>query len=394
MGSRQSFATPHSRVPSAMIGQYTLKPDTHSNHDTGTTDALVDMVHTWCEATDKPDTFVRVLLVDYSKAFDHINHEILIAKHYGMGLPAYLVRRMAAFLIDRQQSVKIGDTVSSIGYPNGGVPQGTLSGPKNFLVQINDLHTPCPMYKYVDDSTVFDVSNNSSVPMLQESADIITDWSRNNDMRINAAKTKEMVICFCRNDNHVASIPRIVIDDNDIARVTQAKVLGVALYSDLTWNAHVDTIVSKAMKRVFTIYQLKRAGISQCDLLREYVSVIRPVLEYACPVWHTSLPMYLSDNIETIQMRCLRTIFHGHSYDEARSISNLPTLFERRTKLCQSYFRKMHNADHKLNKLLPNQRNISYDLRTYNRVHRVLSGQNSRTFKDISRTKLQNSRTF
>ena len=47
-------------------------------------------------------------------------------------------------------------------------------------------------------------------------------------------------------------------------------------------------------------------------------------------------------------------------------IINQPTLFERRTKLCQSYFRKIHNADHKLNKLLPNQRNISYDLRTYN----------------------------
>ena len=161
-----------------------------------------------------------------------------------MGLPA--------FLIDRQQSVKIGDTVSSIGYPNGGVPQGTLSGPKNFLVQINDLQTPCPMFKFVDDSTVFDVCNNSSVPMLQESADIITDWSRNNDMRINATKTKEMIICFCRNDNHLASIPRIVIDNNDIERVAQAKVLGVTLSSDLTWNAHVDTIVSKTRTRVFT----------------------------------------------------------------------------------------------------------------------------------------------
>ena len=95
--------------------------------------------------------------------------------------------------------------------------------------------------------------------------------------------------CYrCRNVNHVASIPRIVIDNNDIARVTQAKVLGVTLSSDLTWNAHVDTIVSKARKRVFTIYQLKRAGIRQCDLLRVYVIVIRPVLEYACPVWHTT----------------------------------------------------------------------------------------------------------
>ena len=76
--------------------------------------------------------------------------------------------------------------------------------------------------------------------------------------------------------------------------------------------------------------------------------------------------MYLSDNIEPIQKRCLRTNIPGHSYDEARSISNLPTLFERRTQLCQSYFRKMHNTDHKLNKLRPNQRNIPYGLITHN----------------------------
>ena len=167
---------------------------------------------------DKPDVFVRVLLVDYSKACDHINHELLITKLCDMGLPPHLVRWMAAFLIDRQQSVKIGDTVSNIGYPNGGVPQGTLSGPKHFLVQINDLQTPCPIFKYVDDSTVFDVCNNTSVPMLQESADVITDWSRRNDMRINARKTKEMIICFCRNDNHVASIPRIVYPSHTALR--------------------------------------------------------------------------------------------------------------------------------------------------------------------------------
>ncbi len=82
--------------------------------------------------------------------------------------------------------------MSNRGYPNGGVPQGTLSGPKNVLVQINDLQTSCPIFKYVDDSTILDVCNNTSV-LLQEPADIITYWSRHNDMRINATKTKEII---------------------------------------------------------------------------------------------------------------------------------------------------------------------------------------------------------
>ena len=59
--------------------------------------------------------------------------------------------------------------------------------------------------------------------MLKESADIITGWSRHNDMRIHATKTKEMIICFCLNDTHVESIPRIVTDDNDIERVKLLK---------------------------------------------------------------------------------------------------------------------------------------------------------------------------
>ena len=57
------------------------------------------------------------------------------------------------------------------------------------------------------------------------------------------------------------------------------------------------------------LYRLKRAGITQKDLVSVYVSVVRPVLEYACPVWHTNLPQYLSDNIEVIQKRALKCIF-------------------------------------------------------------------------------------
>ena len=99
---------------------------------TCTTDALVEMLHKLYESTDVTGNFVRVFFLNYSKAFDLINHDILLNKMVGMEVPAHLVRSMAAFLLDREQRVKVGDAVSKPGYPNGGDPHGTLSGPNTF----------------------------------------------------------------------------------------------------------------------------------------------------------------------------------------------------------------------------------------------------------------------
>ena len=74
---------------------------------------------------------------------------------------------MAAFLLDRNHRVKIGKHYLQYGLPNGGVPQGTLSGPKCFLVYIKDLETPVHLYKYVDDSNVFEVCERNGVSLMQ-----------------------------------------------------------------------------------------------------------------------------------------------------------------------------------------------------------------------------------
>ena len=280
-----------------------------------------------------------------------------------MDIPVHIVRWMAAFLLNRSHGVKVGPHMSDEGSPNGGVPQGTLSGPKSFLVQINDLQTPCDIVKYVDDSTIYEICNYNSISNIQDSA---LKWSKDNDMRINSSKTKEMVISFNKRYDFNSSLPNICIDNEQIERVDQVKILGVTVSNDLSWNIHIDNIIAKASKRMYMLYQLKRSGINQNDLLTIYVSVIRPVLEYACPVWHSCLPKYLSDNIEFIQKRSLKTIYPGNDYSTCLTLCGLPTLFTRRKTLCEAYFNKIKRNDHKLHDLLPAERNVQYDFRNMN----------------------------
>ena len=100
---------------------------------------------------------------------------------------------------------------------------------------------------------------------------------------------------------------------------------------------------------MYLVYQLKRPGISQLDLVTVYISVVRPVLEYACPMWHTNLPKYLSDNIELIKNRALKSIFPGKSYNDILNDTGLRTLKERRCVLCMKYFAEIQGSAHQLN---------------------------------------------
>ena len=316
-----------------------------------TTDALGEMIHHWCEATDRYGTYVRIVLLDFAKAFDLINHEKLLVKLQANDVPPHILRWMASFLLNRTQQVKIGKNVSSVGYPKGGVPQGTVSGPRNFIMFINDLTTTAPIYKYVDDSTIFEVCQEGDTSQIQESVDMVDVWTSQNDIRLNSEKCKEMIIDFSRNYSLTSGIQSVTIGEQVLERVEHAKMLGVTISNNLTWSKHIDNIVSKAGKRVYMLYQLKRAGISQNDLVKIYVSIIRPVLEYACPEWSTSLPKYVSDAIEMIQKRVLRSIHPGLHYDDILVLVGLQSLKMRRDNICKAYFNRLKCNTHRLNHL-------------------------------------------
>ena len=94
-------------------------------------------------------------------------------------------------------------------------------------------------------------------------------------------------------------------------------MLGVTISDDFKWNDHIVNITPKAAKRLYLLRELKRAGICASDLVLFYCNTIGSVLDYACQVFHFSLPSYLSEELERIQKRALRAIFPHANYKEA-----------------------------------------------------------------------------
>ena len=105
------------------------------------------------------------------------------------------------------------------------------------------------MYIKTHDITLFEICNTTDVSVMQESIDRAVNWTHNNCMKINSTKSKEMVICFTPDEHFRNSIPSIVIEVNIVETVEYAKVLGVTLSNDLTWNRHVDCIVKKGCQK-------------------------------------------------------------------------------------------------------------------------------------------------
>ena len=235
-----------------------------------------------------------------------------------------------------------------------------MLGPVLFVLMINYLQTKCDSYKYVDDTCIVYTGSDSKAPNLQEAADATYLWTIQNDMKINKPKTKELVIDFSKTRTN---FPTIRIDGTDTQRVTDAKILGITITSNLTWDVHVDEITRKAGKRLFQLLQLKRSGIPAEDLLTVYTTVVRPTLEYACLTWSTSLTFGFQSDMERVQRRAMNIIYPNTPYIEALANAQLTYLKQRRAQLCENFFTQIEQPQHKLHKLLPKPRTTTHNTR-------------------------------
>ena len=124
----------------------------------------------------------------------------------------------------------------------------------------------------------------------------------------------------------------------------------------MKWNTFIEGMMSKASKRLHKIRVLKRNGVPVTDLKHIYTALIRSVLEYCAPVWHTQIPTFLSDELEKVQRRALRILHPDKHYSEALILTDCPVLSDKRANLCTKTFSKICTPQSRLNHLVPKVR--------------------------------------
>ena len=219
---------------------FPLQSGFRPSHSTQT--LLLYCLDRWYRALDNR-SFVGVVFLDITKAFDTVSHNLLLSKLSSLGLSTSAVSWFQSYVSNRCHITQVADSYSSPGFPSSGVPQGSVLGLTLFSAFINGLPSILPRDStvlFADDTTIYIVRD--SLPTIQVSLQLCLDlanlWLQRNGLRIYTAKTKSMLIHS--NGKVVDDNLSLRIDDRTVERVRSFKFLGVVVNDTLTW-AHILT---------------------------------------------------------------------------------------------------------------------------------------------------------
>jgi len=262
-----------------------------------------DIIHSFNDGKNTVATFM-----DLSKAFDCVNHEILLKKLEHYGINRICIQWVQSYITNRQHYSSWNENNSPTCSLNIGVPQGSILGPLLFLIYINDIVNSSQALTFVlfaDDTTVYtshkyiDTAINSMNNELQR----VAKWFDANKLSLNVSKTQTMLLS--RKKKLTPSIS-VSIKDQEIARVAKTKFLGVVVDEHLTWKDHIALISNKISKSCGIIFQIRNSLTDSAKKLI-YNSLIHPYITYCLNVYASTYPTNLKP-LELSQKRAIRAL--------------------------------------------------------------------------------------
>ena len=264
--------------------------------------AIYDVIEEKLKNLDK-NNFTCALYLDLSKAFDTVNHKILLQKlnHYGIrGLPLKMIQ---SYLLNRKQFTLVNGTKSEERSINIGVPQGSVLGPLLFLLYINDLPlASCLHTKLFADDTclIFSATTLDELQIIiNQEIKKIDLWMSSNKLSLNYKKTKYMLIHRKNDRSHL----NLYINNKKIEQTRSIKYLGVKIDENLNWREHIKYVETKISQACGAIYKLRNFVDQDC-LRTLYYGYAYSFIQYACLAWGTASKTAL----RKVQMRHQRLI--------------------------------------------------------------------------------------